>query len=129
MESRNGNDGVHHKKLSYDIVGCAMRVHSALGPGFPESVYHKALSYELTEAKIPFESEKALAVSYRGRPCGEFRTDLVVDEQVILELKALERLSDDHMAQAISYLKASKLKLAILINFGTKSLQTQRVVL
>ena len=122
-------DTVLHRKLSFDVVGCAMRVHQELGPGFPETVYHRALCVELIAAKIPFESEKAVQVFFHGTLCGEFRCDIVVDASIILELKALDALCDAHIAQALSYLKATGLRLAILINFGGKSLQSKRVVL
>ena len=120
---------VFHKELSFQVVGCAQKVHRTLGSGFPEGVYHKALCYELINEKIPFEGEKAIEVFYDGKICGEFRADLVVDDKIILELKALDELNGNHVAQAISYLKATGLKLAILINFGTESLETKRVVL
>ena len=122
-------DRVYFRKLSYDVVGCAQRVHSALGPGFPEEVYHRALCHELVKAKIPFESEKTVEVTYDGIVCGKFRMDIVIENKIILELKAIECLSDVHLAQALSYLKATGFKLAILFNFGQKSLETQRVVL
>ena len=118
-----------HRDLSYRVVGCALRVHSALGPGFPESVYAKAMHHELAKAALPFETEKLAQVSYDGVLCGEFRVDIVVDEKIVLELKALAALNDEHLAQAISYVKATGLELAILVNFGAKSLETRRVVL
>ncbi|HOF17646.1 MAG TPA: GxxExxY protein [Phycisphaerae bacterium] len=118
-----------HRKLSFDVIGCAQRVHSALGPGFPESVYQKAMGYELAKAGIPFESEKGLQVWYEKCLCGDFRVDLLVDGKIVLELKALDRLTDDHLAQALSYLKASGLQLAILMNFGCASFESRRVVL
>ena len=117
-----------HKQLSYDVVGCAQRVHSALGPGFPEAVYHKALCSELMKAGIPFESEKLSEVFYDGVLCGQFRMDIVVDNKIVLELKAMGQLTSDHVAQALSYLKATDLKLAILMNFGVATLETRRVV-
>ena len=120
---------VHYRQLSFDVVECAQKVHRVLGPGFPESVYQKALSFELAKAKIPFEGQKAVEVFYEAILCGEFRMDIVVDERIVLELKALERLTDEHVAQALSYLKATGIKLAILLNFGAKSLETKRVVL
>lgn len=120
---------IRHKDLSHKIVGCAQRVHSAMGPGFPEAVYAKALLHELGKAGIPFESEKPVEVFYDGVVCGEFRMDLVADERIVVELKALQALNDEHVAQAISYLKAAGLRLAILINFGAKSLEAGRVVL
>ena len=118
-----------HKELSYRIVGCAQKVHRTLGPGFPESVYHKALCYELMDAGLPFESEKAADVFYAGRLCGEFRMDILVNSAVVLELKALAGITNEHTAQALSYLKATGLQLAILINFGAASLETKRVAL
>jgi len=124
-----GNDKVFFRKLSFDVVGCAQRVHGALGPGFPEEVYHRALCHELVKAKIPFESEKTVEVTYDGIVCGKFRMDIVIEGKIILELKAIECLLDVHLAQALSYLKATGFKLTILINFEQKSLETQRVVL
>ena len=118
-----------HKQLSFDVVGCAQKVHSVLGPGFPESVYHRALCVELAKSKIPFESEKSVEVWYEGNLCGTFRMDIVVDEKVVLELKALNGLVNDHLGQALSYLKATGLNLAIILNFGCRSLEIKRVVL
>ncbi len=119
---------IKHKELSYRIVGCAQRVHRELGPGFPETVYHKALCYELMDEEIPFESEEEVEVHYAGRFCGQFRADVLVDGKVVVELKALNRLNDEHVAQVISYLKAVHMDLGILINFGCTSLETRRVV-
>ena len=118
-----------HGDLTYRIIGCAQKVHGALGPGFPEAVYHRALCQELMEQKIPFDNEKAFRVHYNGVCCGEFRADLVVDEAVITELKALASIDGEHLAQTLSYLKVSGLQVGLLINFGRKSLETKRVVL
>jgi len=120
---------LQHEELTYAIIGCAQRVHRVLGPGFPEAVYHKALRQELVKAKVPFKSEKLYEVFYEDVCCGEFRADLVVREAVIVELKALSALNNDHLAQMLSYLKASGLKAGLLLNFGRKSLETKRVVL
>ncbi|MCE5328248.1 MAG: GxxExxY protein [Planctomycetaceae bacterium] len=118
-----------YPELSYDIVGCAQRVHTTLGPGFPEAVYEKALCIELSRKGIAFLCQKRGEVAYEGMICGEFRMDIVVNEQIVLELKAMEAINHLHMAQALSYLKATGLKLAIIINFGEERLKTQRVVL
>jgi GxxExxY protein len=118
-----------HKELSYRVVGCAQRVHGTLGMGYPEHVYHQAMETELRLSGIPFETEKVITVLYRGEICGQFRLDLVADGKIVLELKALSGLCDEHTAQALSYLKASDLRLGILMNFGATSLQTKRVVL
>ena len=118
-----------HEDLSYRIIGCAQKVHGVLGPGFPESVYHQALAAELARNRIPFENEKAIEVFYENILCGEFRLDMVVDSRVVVELKALGALNSEHMAQAISYLKATGLDLCLLLNFGQRSLQVKRVAL
>jgi len=122
-------DEVLFRKLSFDVVGCAQRVHAVLGPGFPERVYQKALCHELCKARIPFQGEQLVQVFYDGVLCGDFRMDLVVADSIVLELKALDRLTDEHVAQALSYLKATGLRLAMLLNFGTRSLEVRRVVL
>jgi len=126
---RLGPGGLRHEQLTYRVIGCAQKVHRALGPGFPETVYQRALCHEMATAKIPFDSEKLIEVFYDGAICGQFRLDALVDGQVIVELKALDALNDEHLAQAISYLKAAGLGLALLVNFGQKSLQVKRVVL
>ncbi len=120
---------IRHKDLSYRIVGCAQKVHRNLGPGFPEAVYQRALCHELAKAKIPFQCEKPVEVFYDGVLCGQFRIDILADEKVILELKAIDALNGEHIAQALSYLKATGLDLAILLNFGRKSLETKRLVI
>ena len=121
--------GLVHEDLTYRIIGCAQTVHRVLGPGFPENVYRRALCHEMVKAKIPFESEKAVEVFYDGVLCGQFRLDAVVDGKVVVELKALDALNDQHLAQAMSYLKATGLKVALLANFGRKNLEVKRVVL
>jgi len=120
---------LRHADLSYSVIGCAQRVHGRLGPGFPESVYHRALCVELAGVQVPFESEKVHDVSYKNSHVGQFRCDLVIDSKIVLELKALPGLTTEHLAQALSYLKASRLGLALLMNFGAKSLEFKRVVL
>jgi GxxExxY protein len=117
-----------YKELAYAIVGAAMEVHNQLGPGFLEVVYRKALIYELTLRGILVEEEKLLPVYYKGQLVGEYRADIVVDGKIILEIKAVSALTKAHDAQAIHYLTATGLRLAILINFGSSSLQSKRIV-
>ena len=116
------------KELSYAVVGAAMEVHRMLGAGFLESVYEAALAHELTLRGIPFEQQKRLPVRYKDQPIGEYVADLVVDGQIILELKAVYRITPAHEAQAHNYLAATGLRLAIILNFGSASLQQKRIV-
>jgi GxxExxY protein len=117
--------------LSFQVIGAAMEVHRVLGAGFIESVYEEALCYELAERKIPFERQKEISVYYKGQAIGRNRLDMLVKEHLILELKAIERFEAIHTAQAISYLKATDLKLCLLINFNVTILKEgiRRIVL
>jgi GxxExxY protein len=105
-----------------------MEVHGTLGPGFLESVYEEALAHELALRGIPFERQKPLPVYYKDQLVGEYAADLVVDGEIILELKAVSRFAAAHEAQAHNYLAATGLRLAILLNFGASSLQQKRIV-
>jgi GxxExxY protein len=116
------------KELSYAIVGAAMEVHRILGPGFLEAVYEAALAYELTLRGIALETQKRLPVYYKGQLVGEYIADFVVESQIILEIKAISKLTLAHEAQAHNYLAATGLRLAILLNFGAESLQQKRIV-
>ena len=117
-----------HKDLSFQIVGAAMEVHRTLGPGFLEAVYEGALAHELGLRGIGFERQKRLPVRYKGQLVGDYVADFVVEDQIVLELKAVSRFNPTHEAQAHNYLAATGLRLAILLNFGAPSLQQQRVV-
>ena len=116
------------KHLSYAIIGAAMEVHNILGSGFLEAVYQAALEKELRLRGIPFERKVKLPVLYKGDLIGEYEADLVVDGKIVVEIKSISRLTSAHEAQAIHYLAATGLQLAILINFGETSLQSRRVV-
>jgi GxxExxY protein len=118
-----------HVDLTSKIIRCVFKVHSKLGPGFPEKVYKNALCRELAIANIPFATEKRYEVLYEGVLCGEFFLDILVDEKVIVELKALDGLCDEHLSQCLSYLKATGLELVLLVNFGTSRAQVKRVVI
>ncbi len=115
------------KELSFAIVGAAMEVHRQLGPGFLEVIYQKALAHELTLRGIPFEQEKLISVYYKGVLLGEYKADFVIDGKIILELKAVSAINSAHEAQALHYLAATGLQLAIIINFGSPSLQSKRI--
>ncbi|MBN1920223.1 MAG: GxxExxY protein [Anaerolineae bacterium] len=118
-----------YKDLSYRIVGAAMEVHRVLGAGYLEAIYEQALALELADRNLPFERQRRLSVLYKGTVLGEYVADIVVEDKVILELKAVSSLNDAHRAQARHYLAATGLRLAILLNFGAESLQHERVVL
>jgi len=117
--------------LAKSVIDAAIEVHRQLGPGFLESVYEEALAVELTVREIPFERQKSIAVSYKGRVVGDGRIDLLVAGELLVELKAVEALAPIHKAQVISYLKASGHQLRLLINFNVPLLHLgiQRVVL
>ena len=106
------------KALSFAIIGAAMEVHNILGAGFLESVYQAALEKELTLRGIPFQHQVELPVSYKGDVIGVYKADLVVDGKIIVEIKGISKLNASHQAQALHYLAATGLELAILANFG-----------
>ena len=128
MTEGRGVSDVLYSELSYSIVGAAMEVHKALGPGFLESVYHTAMNHELGLQAIPFEPHKSLPVMYKGVMVGSYVADIVVDEKIVVELKAVQGLVAAHLAQAHHYLAATGLRLALVINFGHTSLETKRVI-
>lgn len=106
------------RELPERIIGCAIAVHKALGPGFLESVYENALAHELTKQGLQFERQKATKVLYDGVVCGEHRLDFLVEERVVVELKHVEAVHNVHLAQVISTLKAFGVKVGLLINFN-----------
>ena len=111
-------------KISYDIIGCAYKVHSQLGPGLLESTYKVCLAYELEKINYKVEVEKALPVIYDEIKLeAGYRIDLMVNKKVIVELKSVEALSDVHIAQILTYLKLADVKLGLLINFNVKDLK------
>jgi GxxExxY protein len=112
--------------LAGKVVGLAMKVHSTLGPGFLESVYHKALAHELGKAGIRFESEKPLNVVYDGVLVGEFASDLLVEDELIVELKAVQSLVAAHEVQTVNYLVATGKDIGLLINFGAERLEFKK---
>ncbi len=116
------------KTLSFAVVGAAMEAHRILGPGFLESVYQAALEKELTLRGIPFQRQIELSVMYKGDLVGVYKADLIIDGKIVIEIKGISKLNASHRAQALHYLAATGLELAILINFGAGSLEYQRVV-
>jgi len=115
-------DGLTHK-----IIGCAMKVHATLGCGFPEVIYQRALAIEMKKQELVFAKEMVMTIYYEGTNIGTRRVDFFVENQIMVELKAVSQLDDAHLAQAINYLEAYGLPVGLLINFGSKSLTFKRV--
>lgn len=117
-----------YPKESYAIIGAAIEVHKQLGCGFTEPVYQEAFAEELRLREIPFEREKVLTVTYKGKVLTkEFRVDFVCYNKIIVELKAVVDFAEEHYAQVYNYLKASEMQLGLLINFGKTSLEYKRI--
>ena len=114
--------------LAGKVIGCAMTVHSALGNGFQEVIYQKALAIEIANQHILFSREREMPIYYRGQQIGTRRVDFLIEAIVSVELKAIIQLEDIHLAQAINYLGAYDLEVGLLINFGARSLQFKRVM-
>ncbi len=117
------------EELSSRIIGSALKVHAALGPGFLESIYQAALTQQLRTDGMAVVEQKEIQGHYAGRQVGLHRLDLVVDDTIVVEIKAVQDFNDSHLAQVISYLKASGLKTGLLLNFGRPKLKIRRVVL
>lgn len=121
--------GFIYKEESYAIHGALFAVHRELGTGFLERVYQDALEYEFRERGIPYEREKKIQIMYKGKPLGEpYRADFVCYGKIIVELKAVKTLEDTHYAQILNYLKATKMKLGILVNFHDIYIVPKRIV-
>ena len=127
LETRKPGIGLGNTDLTDRIIAAAIRVHRELGPGFLESMYEEALAIELAAAGLAFERQKLLPVLYREHLIGEHRLDLLVEGKVIIELKAISQLEKIHFAIVRSYLKASDLSDALLLNFAAATLVVKRV--
>lgn len=122
------NEQYKYSELTSTIIGCAMKVHSALGNGFQEVIYQRALQIEMNDNNLSFSREHVMPVYYKGQEIGTRRVDFLVEEVISVELKALIKLEDVHFAQAINYLEAYDLEVGLLINFGAKSLEFKRLL-
>ena len=113
------SDGVDQdvEDLAYRVIGAAIEVHAEIGPGFLESIYHNALAYELEQRSIAYQREEKVVVIFKEQVVGEGRVDLLVDQKLVVELKTVEAVTDIHRAQVSAYLKASGLRLGLLLNF------------
>jgi GxxExxY protein len=117
-----------YSELTGKIIGCAMEVHKRLGNGFQEVIYQRALEIEMKLTGIEFSREHEMPIFYRDEQIGTRRVDFLVGGLVSVELKALTKLEDVHLAQAINYLEAYNLEIGLLINFGAKSLEYRRLI-
>jgi GxxExxY protein len=120
-----------YKDITEKIIGSSFEVHKFLGNGFQEVIYQRALAYEMLKAGLEFAREIEQEIYYKdlAEPIGTRRADFVVEGKVLVEIKAIIQLEDVHLAQALNYLKAYKLEVGLLINFGSKSLTFKRLVL
>lgn len=118
---------MQHKELTEKIIGCAMKVHSTLGSGFQEVIYQRALSIEMHKRGLEYEREMEMSIFYEGYDIGTRRVDFFVEKAIMLELKAVAKLEDVHLAQAMNYCQAYNLPVGLLINFGGRSLDFKRV--
>ena len=114
-------------ELTHKIIGCAMNVHNTIGNGFQEVIYQRCLAIELQKAGLSFEREQEKQIYYDGIEVGTRRVDFLVENKVLVELKAIIKLEDVHLAQAKNYLEAFGFEIGLLINFGSKSLEFKRL--
>lgn len=121
-------DVAYYNSLTEQIIGCAYSVGNVLGEGFLEKVYENALAHELEKTGLKVSRQESVKVFYDGIVVGDYFVDLIVDEKIIIELKAVKNIDNSHLAQCINYLKATGKKLALLINFGNSRVQVKRVI-
>jgi GxxExxY protein len=122
------SDRLLHKDLTYKIIGILYRVHTNLGCGFTEKIYQRAIGIEPKKENLSYETEKEFEIKYEGQVIGRYRLDLVIENKVILELKAVERIPKIYQEQLISQLKASPYVVGLLVNFGAAKLNYMRFV-
>lgn len=113
--------------LTQQIIGLCYRIANTLGHGFVEKVYENALAFEFRRAKIPFAQQQAIEVFYEGEKVGQYKADLIVEGQVIVEVKAIQALSEVDVAQGLNYLRATGLPTCLLINFGKAKIEVRRL--
>jgi len=114
---------ISFKDITERIISCSIEVHSALGPGLLENVYEEALAYEFEIRCIPYERQKEVGLKYKGRNIGKHRIDYLIENQVIVELKAVEAINKIYEAQLLTYLKAMNKRVGLLINFNVERLK------
>jgi len=124
----NAGKGLEHEKLTEQIIWCAIEVHKRLGPGFLESIYENALIIELQRQKLHIEQQREVIIKYDSVEVGRHRLDLIVDNTIVVELKAVKNIEDIHFAIVKSYLKALGKEHGLLINFPKPVLEVKRVI-
>ena len=127
-EVNKWTDKHEFEELSRNIIGAAIKVHRELGPGFLENIYEEALKLEFSEHNLNFDYQKEIKIKYFGTEIGTHRLDLLVEKKIIVELKAVKIFSDIHFAQLRSYLKATGIKVGLLLNFAKPTLEIKRIV-
>lgn len=119
--------GLLHGDITQEVLGAAFEVHGLLGPGFLESIYEEAMAQELLQRQLQYERQLTIPICYKNKMIGQHRLDLLIAGCVVVELKAVQELADVHTAIALSYLKATDLPVALLLNFAKPSLEYRRV--
>lgn len=122
------NNEYKYSALTANIIGCALEVHNTLGNGFQEVIYQRAIEIEFKTKKIIYSREHNMPINYKGTQIGTRRVDFLVQDKISVEIKAIVKLQDVHLAQAINYLEAYNLEIGLLINFGSKSLEFRRLM-
>ncbi|MFH0888347.1 MAG: GxxExxY protein [Planctomycetota bacterium] len=123
------NDEFLYKDLTYKVIGIAMEIHRELQSGFLEAVYEEVMRKELEKAKIPFENQVKVDIYYKEEKLDkQYQADFIIDKKVLVELKGINKITDIERAQVINYLKATGLKVGLIINFGSKSLEWERII-
>ena len=117
-----------HSDITEKIIGCAMKVHSKMRSGYVEAVYQKCLSIEFENSGLRFQTEVDHPIYYEGIIVGRRRVDFLIDDKIVVEIKALSEITNAHIAQALNYLETHQLEIGLLINFGGKSLQFKRLI-
>ena len=128
MNNNPINNQYKYSDITATIIGAALEVHKTLGNGFQEVIYQRALAIELAENGLSFSREFEMPVEYKGKQIGTRRVDFFIENKVMVEIKAVIKLEDVHLAQSINYLEAYKLEIGLLLNFGAKSLQFKRLM-
>ena len=117
-----------YSEITSGIIGCAMEVHSTLGNGFQEVIYQRCLALEMEREGLRFVRELDIPVKYKGTEVGSRRVDFLVEDKIMVEIKAINQLENLHLAQALNYLEAYQLEVGLLINFGAQKLEFRRLM-